>query len=113
MGSVIGVQRVKGIVSRTRGRFLLCREIFTFAVSSLILAVETDQARIVRHLSQKLDILQGDLVDLVEPLARFCDQTIELKRKDIQKNHRLLLQRQIEKCKNLIISRLKNYHDHQ
>ena len=82
-------------------------------LSSLILAVETDQARIVRHLSQKLDILQGDLVDLVEPLARFCDQTIELKRKDIQKNHRLLLQRQIEKCKNLIISRLKNYHDHQ
>ena len=79
-------------------------------LSSLILAVETDQASIVRHLSQKLDILQqGDLVDLVEPLARFCDQTIELKRKDIQKNHRLLLQRQIEKCKNLILSRLKYY----
>ena len=78
-------------------------------LSSLILAVETDQASIVRHLSQKLDILQGDLVDLVEPLARFCDHTIELKRKDIQKNHRLLLQRQIEKCKSLILSRLKNY----
>ena len=79
-------------------------------LSSLILAVETDQARIVRQLSQTLEILQADLVDLVEPLSRFCDQSIELKRKDIQKNHRVILQREVDKCKSLILLRLKNYY---
>ena len=79
-------------------------------ISSLIFAVETDQAKIVRHLTQKLVIFQVELVELIEPLARFCDQTIELKRKDIQKNHRMILQKETNKCKNMILSRLKNYH---
>ena len=79
-------------------------------ISSLILAGETDQAKIVRHLTQKLVIFQVELVELIEPLARFCDQTIELKRKDIQKNHRMILQKETNKCKNMILSRLKNYH---
>ena len=59
-------------------------------ISSLILAVETDQAKIVRHLTQKLVIFQVELVELIEPLARFCDQTIELNRFLL-----LLLSRQI------------------
>ena len=78
-------------------------------ITSLVLAVETGQAKIVKHLSQKLEVIQADMLHLVEPLARFCDFTIELKRKDIQKNHRLILQRDADKCKSHIISRLQYY----
>ena len=78
-------------------------------ITSLVLAVETGQAKIVKHLSQKLEVIQADMLDLVEPLARFCDFTIELKRKDIQTNHRLILQRDADKCKSHIISRLQYY----
>ena len=78
-------------------------------ITSLVLAVETDQAKIVTHLSHKLEVIQSDLLDLVEPLARFCALTTELKRKDIQKNHRLILQRDADKCKSHIISRLQYY----
>ena len=78
-------------------------------ITSLVLAVETGQAKIVKHLSQKLEVIQADMLDLVEPLAKFCDFTIELKRKDIQKNHRLILQRDADKCKSHIIGRLQYY----
>ena len=78
-------------------------------LSSLRLAVETEQAGIAKALIPKCEILQKELEDLVVPLTRFCDLAFELKRKDLQKEHRRITQKNFGNYKESILVRLVDY----
>ena len=77
--------------------------------SSLRLAVETEQAGIAKALIPKCEILQKELEDLLIPLTRFCDLAFELKRKDLQKEHRRITQKNFGNYKESILVRLVDY----
>ena len=78
-------------------------------LSSLRLAVETEQAGIAKALIPKCEILQKELEDLLIPLTRFCDLAFELKRKDLQKEHRRITQKNFGNYKESILVRLVDY----
>ena len=75
------------------------------SLSSLILAIRNDQVKMIQPLLSKIP--SSKMADVIQPLNGFCDQLVELRNKELPKNHKRTLQSNVNINRMLILDSLE------